>query len=168
MFICTIVEDADISIHGLAGNNENVVVLPLGYDDESGNVFSALVALSILPGFEDVELTVTIVEASSDGEPVSEKTDGLETKGVFASSDDRALIRLAIQTGTDHLFDEVSPLSVRMYTFKSDLPRKALEKYNQLAAIAMEKGYTVTREKPWHGQHGWVMTRLADATVEVS
>ena len=168
MFICTIADDGSFESIGLGSDDDHLVRIPLGYDDETNNVYSALVAFSTLPGQAHIggfELTATVVETALDGSHISDKFDGQETRNVFVAAEDRAKVRMAFQAATAHLFDVVKPQSVSMYTFVAHLPRKALEKFNQLASIALEKGYAVTRGKPWNGYHSWQMTREAEGTA---
>lgn len=85
MFVFTLDEDSQIV--PLHGNGEYIYRVTIGFDDETGHVYSLFLIFAPLPGYGDgtgYELVFRIVEASLDGSYVESYNDGSETKGFLS------------------------------------------------------------------------------------
>jgi hypothetical protein len=162
MFICTLEPGSPIPIVVLKGNNEFIVRAPVGFEDSTGVVYSALVAFSPLIGYADIpgyECVFSIIEAQPDESHIRDCWDGLETKPLIPDTEHRNLIRGTIGLAVTHLIDEACPGLVSMTTHSANLPPKALRKFNELCRVFRGKGYIAGRADSWNGRYTWMMEK---------
>lgn len=162
MFISTLEHGQPISVDTMAGNGEFIVRIPIGYDDDTDAVYSLIVALSSLPGMADIpgyELTFSIVVAAIDGSQISECWDGLEARQFLVDADHRSMVKSLIYQAATHLTAESGANLVHMVTHTSNLPERALVKFNEICAVFRGIGFRAGRGDSWHGQHIWMMER---------
>ena len=158
MFICTLADSAEVT--ELHGNGEFIYSMPVGYDDQTHNVFSALVIFSPLAGYGDgtgYELVFRLVETSIVTDQDVVYWDGLHTKRFLSNRDDRSAVLKAIGAVIASHVDRHRPYAVDMVTFVDDLPAKALEKYNWIASLFAYNGYNLGPADPYHGRWIWMM-----------
>lgn len=167
MFICTVAPGEPVPIMVLEGNNEFLARMPVGFDDATGAVYSVFAALSPLIGYADVpgyECIFSVIEASHDEQHIRECWDGLETQALISDGQHRAVIRNVICMAVDRLVDAAQPGIVSMTTHSSNLPSKALRKFNQICTVFSQKGYKVGRADSYHGRFIWMMERKDEGT----
>ncbi|WP_151987386.1 hypothetical protein [Rhizobium sp. EC-SD404] len=145
----------------IKGNGEFIVRAPVGYDDQTGLVYSTFVAIAPMAAYTDTkyDLSFALIEASTDGSHVEDKRDGLATRPVISSNDERSLIRAVICASVSQIIDEAKPSVVSMMTHSSGLPAKALRKFDEIARVFAQQGYRSGRADPWSGHHIWMMER---------
>ncbi|WP_146173366.1 hypothetical protein [Sphingomonas faeni] len=168
MFICTVSPGGPVPIVILRGNEEFLARVPVGFDDDTGAVYSVFAALSPLIGYADVpgyECVFSIIEASHDEAHMRDCWDGLETEPLIPDSEHRGHILNLICMVVGRLVDAAQPGIVSMTTHSPNLPEKALLKFNQICTVFHEKGYTVWLSDSYHGRYVWMMERKGDGTV---
>lgn len=142
----------------LSGNNEHIVRIPIGYDDQSDHTFSLVATLSpwtgALPG--EFEQTFFIAETAGTEAEIYSYFEPLTVRNFIPNPADRALIRVALLGATEMLIDVAKPSIVTFCTFEPNLPDKALEKFHQIAEIYRKCGYDARKADPYHGRQIWL------------
>lgn len=169
MFVCTVAPGNPLPLNILRGNEEFIVRIPVGFDDDTGAVYSAFVAFSPLAGHADIpgyECVFSVIEASHDQEHVRNCWDGLETQPLIPKPEDRTMVLNAICMAISVLIDEANAGIVSMTTHSPDLPKKALRKFNRICTVFSDKGYEAGKSDSYHGRHIWMMQRSVRGTVD--
>lgn len=163
-FVCSLAENGEYSIDLLKRSSEFIARVPVGYDDATDDVFSAVVALSPMAGYAPAEgyfeLIFSIIESDRSGLHLCERWDGLETKPIIPDAVHRRLIRSVVCCSVEHLIDAAWPAVVSMSTHEACLPEPALRKYHEIAGVFRGKGYEAGMADSWHGQMIWMMNLL--------
>jgi hypothetical protein len=166
-FIRLIDEAADrVEVNVLQGGIDSIARVCLGYDPESGRIYSASVALVIVPGQPDDhrELVFDVVDAHpEDDRDIEFLNDGLQTKSFLAGEDRLYALRI-ICLAACHLIDSLRPNVISMMTVERDLPDKALRKYHVLADAISSLGYQAGEADPYYGTRIWLLRRIAEET----
>lgn len=171
MYVSSLIEDEACTLTTLEGNGEFIARVACGYDDETGYVYSLVVALSPLVGQADLpgfELTFSIIEASDNDSHMREIWDGEDTKLIMADAVHRRVICRVLDIAVAHLIDVSQPKVVSMTTHTANLPTPALRKFNRICTVFRDKGYTAGRVDPYHGHYAWLMERTEEEDGEVS
>lgn len=162
MFIFTVRQGDPIPFTFLKGENEYIVRIPIGFDDDTNAVYSAFVAFSPLTGYADVpgyECIFSITEASIDEGHLHDFTDGMDTRSIITDPTHRKMIRSLICMAIERLIDESDPGIVSMVTHSADLPVKALSKFSQICSVFRRRGFNAGKADPYHGRHVWMMEK---------
>lgn len=163
MFVCSLSDGGEVPITvAREDGGEFIARVAVGYEDDTGCVYSTFVAFSPLIGYADVpgfECTFTIIEAQTDSSHERIFWDGEATKALLGSTEDRARIFQVVLASIGILIDEAQPGLVHMVTHASNLPKKALRKYDDACSVFVSKGYDGRPGNPWNGHHIWMMVK---------
>lgn len=137
------------------------MTIPIGYDDATLCIFSLVVALASVPGAsaDTYEQVFYIQEFDPDTDHFNEFWDGRDTLRAIGDRHHRALVLDALRSATEHLILLVSPRVVTFMTHGDDLPTKALAKYEMLADVYRQAGYSAVEGEPFHGRRIWTTER---------
>lgn len=163
-FNLTLEEAADTELNVLLNPDESLARIPIGFDDETQDVYGVLVALVPMPGMGPVhrELMFFLYRAKVDGDgEIEQWNDGLETKS-FLNDADRALVLAAICVAAKTLVEETKPHTISMTTVKVDLPARALIKYETVCDAIVTLSYEYGQVDPYLGTRQWLMTRISN------
>lgn len=158
MFICVIADGEPFDAAFVEGERDRVMRAALGYDDECGTTYSAVVALTEEAGFAGLdryELAFNIVRSRSDGSHLSTWWDGLRSRGVICRSEHRRLAMGVILAMIEELVDVLKPRELVWTTHEANLPDKALAKYEAIGHGLRERGFEGGRTDPYHGRWCW-------------
>ena len=145
----------------LDGNGEYIAIVPIGYDNESGDVFSIFTAFSPSGGDgpREYEFIFKVTRANSTFESVVDYWDGLETVSVFPLKSQRQLVFTELCDMLRALISLANPIRLTMMTHTSNLPKKALLKFQKLAIVMREEGFDARRVASMNGSHMWIGIR---------
>ncbi len=158
-FVFEICDDEPFEIRIHKNHLEILATVPIGHDPESGYLYSAHVSLNRLEPFEGPnksELMFDIVETR--GEDIQFIDNGLETKR-FLTGPDRAAVLEVICVVTANIVSQRQPDTIVMTTSQSDLPNKALNKYEYISNAIRSVGYEGGEGNSFHGQHLWMFVK---------
>jgi hypothetical protein len=130
----------------------------VGYDDARDISYSALVALTPVPGGGDMELIYCLVEY--DGETRSEHTywSGKDVAR-FISREDRAQILVIVGDATKRLLAAARPERIFRVTVDANAPEAAMHKHSFIASVIESCGYRIGSTDIRHGRVAWWMER---------
>lgn len=136
-----------------------MVRIEVGYDDQTGAVFSSFTCLATVPGYGDLrhEFVFNIVRATHAESDYF--MDGSETRSTIVDPVHRAYIMNTVCSATNALLDEVRPQEVEMMTYTPNLPERALLKYNRIRRVLDENGYPLETVVNVHGRYIWVFRK---------
>lgn len=149
-FTCTATPSKS-SFETFVRGSARIITQQIGYDDDEGLTYSAVVALEPLPTGV-MEYVFFLVAADDDG---SETTywESRDTTG-FINGDDRGDVLEVILHLTKYLVNMEKPRVIFMTTY-GDQEGRALEKYYSVNNVFTECGYNVTDEGRIAGSHAW-------------
>lgn len=158
--VCCLSEAVEADV--FQGDGEAIVTIPIGYDDETHCVYSAVIALSPIIGAPNgsYEQVFYLLEYDPDSSTSHEYWDGESTRHFISKKDDRHSVLEAICTATDHLIQLVRPRIVSFMTHTQNLPDRALRKYETVASVYRRAGYDAREGEPYHGRRIWMAERM--------
>lgn len=147
-----------IEMNGLDSPEEKMARIAIGHDDDSGAVYSAVVALCRIPWMPagNMELQFDIVECVDGIE--NWHNDGLHTKR-FLSGKNREYAFGLLCLATDSLVRRVLPDAITMVTVTTRLPQKALGKYEKLCDVVRAIGYEGGQADQYAGSRIWMLKK---------
>ncbi len=158
-FILDIPADDPFEIRLLENKLEILAIVPIGHDLDIGAQYSIHVALIRIEPFEGLyraELMFSLVEAIGEEMPFID--DGMETKG-FLSGDDRRLVLEVCCEVAAGLVAHRQPDEIVMTTLQTNLPDKALVKYEKLSGAIQSSGYDGGGGNTFNGQRIWMFVK---------
>ena len=164
MFRCTITDEDALDADVLQGNDEYIVNVEIGFDDEVGTVYNAFVVLAPRPGMLDLrvfDLGFSIVEAQPDGSHIDTWWDGSRSRAVIVDPEDRIRVMGAVCAAVGCLINVAEPLGIKMQTHTADLPLKALMKYDRVSTVFTDRGYEGGKTEHYHGLWFYEFERVA-------
>ncbi|APT31951.1 hypothetical protein MCBMB27_02660 [Methylobacterium phyllosphaerae] len=157
-FVCTVSEN-DLNVEIFKRGDASLSVLPIGYNDDLGTVYSMAVGFEPLPG-GDTEFFFHVVEAHPEMDEEHIYWSGRETRFI-SDPEDRKAILAAMLYLTQGLLRSSQPETVRWFTHDEDPPDKALVKHFLIANVFDVNGYSVITPDPYHGRRVWLAERRA-------
>jgi hypothetical protein len=138
---------------------ENVAIIDLGYDDD-GTSYKILVALVVVTAMPEShrDLYFSIVESKGDM-PAKHLKRGIDTKP-FLTGEHREKVLSAIALITVHLAKLVNCEVLTINTIETDLPYKALKKFDQICEYMTTDGYKGKRTNSFHGAEQWLIKKI--------
>ena len=121
----------------------------------------ALVRLEPFTGDFTAELMFDIVETTPDGSRYIDN--GLETKS-FLSDQDRRITLSVVCEMTAHIVKQQDPHVIVMTTSQTNLPDKALSKYQYLCDAIRSVGYVGGESNTYEGRHIWMFVKSNDVS----
>ncbi len=156
-------DETSIEFELAQNGTEGVVTTQFGYDDITDDTYSLMVSLSppagAAPG--EFEIVFCIIQYDHDEECSYQLWDGQQTRNHFPDGEHRAACLWGVLECAKILIDQHSPQIVSMHAYTPDLPSKALRKYNAVASVFSEAGFTVGQPDPFHGRQMWLMERVS-------
>ena len=151
----------EVGVARLTSSSDDLGFIQLGRDVDAGFIYKVLVAVidrQGFPGHAELMFSVILVDLNADTE--EDISDGLATRN-FLTGDDRRYCLSLICGLVEHLVrDATSPVLV-MNTVTPNLPTKALQKYEEVAAAITRAGYRGGQVDPYHGSRQWLFERVA-------
>ncbi|TDQ63602.1 hypothetical protein ATL17_1609 [Maritalea mobilis] len=145
-----------------SSNEDNVIILKIGHDIARNVEYSLNCSLSIAIGENQstLEFVFMIIETKPDGTYVSHMMSGLETKGLLTEPEQRTEVLDAVRFSLQILAENLQPSVINMMTCETNLPRKALMKYDYVFDVLPHLGYDARRGNQQLGTHIWIAKRI--------
>lgn len=158
-FILDICDDEPFEIRIHKNDLEILATVPIGHDPENGHLYSAHVGLIRLEPFEGPnksELLFDIIETNDDGSRFIDN--GLETQHFLVGAD-RTTVLEVICGVTANIVSQRQPDAIVMTTSQSNLPDKALSKYEYVSEALRSAGYEGGEGDSFNGQRIWMFVK---------
>ena len=152
-------EDDLLSFINLRNEHELIARVCLGCDDETGAIYSVFVALTVdFTNPKGREISFDVIESLPDEED-NWCSDGLQTKRFLTGEHRKAALSCICSVVQTMVEQDDDIESLYMMTVETDLPPKALAKYDAISQAVGAMGFKAGRDSPFHGTHIWLMAR---------
>lgn len=159
MFVSTLGGDQPLHVNRLSNDHEHLARVHIGTDDETGCIYSILVAIKeVVWEPTHSEIMFFVVRYPADGSRPEEIMDGAETQS-FLHGNDRRRCRDLICRLVAMLLEDVTSDVLVMNTVRTHLPEKALAKYHAIQHIMLQAGFVGGEVDPYHGARMWMFER---------
>jgi len=155
--------EGQIRVALLEAEDEGLVHVRIGFDDETDATYGVVVSLKMVAGQPDnhKEITFDVVEYIPAGDETNVCNDGQQTKR-FLVGDHRKDALSCICSSVVELVKHHNPDVISMMTCMPDLPRKALTKYEDVCMALRAVGYRGGRADPYLGTEIWMLTKAEE------